>query len=127
MTTEFDTTKPSPARVHDFILGGRDNFAADRAHADRVMRAFPEGGELAWANRRFMWRSVRYCATHVGQIVDVGTGIPSPNVAEVATRANHGSVVVGVDSDPVVLSYGRAPGEGRACTSCPATYASPSA
>ncbi|AQZ60753.1 unnamed protein product [[Actinomadura] parvosata subsp. kistnae] len=109
MTTEFDTSKPSPARIYDYILGGKDNFAADRAYADQVMQVFPEGGELAWANRRFMWRSVRHCAGQVDQIVDIGTGIPTaPNVAEVAAEVNPDAVVVGVDNDPVVLSHSRA-------------------
>ncbi|MEV0618686.1 SAM-dependent methyltransferase [Nonomuraea sp. NPDC050404] len=109
MTTGFDTSKPSPARIYDYILGGKDNFAADRAYADQVMQVFPEGSQLAWANRRFMWRSVRFCAEQVGQIVDIGTGIPTvPNVAEVAAKVNPDAVVVGVDNDPVVLSHGRA-------------------
>lgn len=111
---DFDTSKPSPARIYDYVLGGKDNFAADRAYADQVMQVFPEGGELAWANRRFMWRSVRHCAGLVDQIVDVGTGIPtSPNVAEVAAKVNPDAVVVGVDNDPVVLSHGRALVEGE--------------
>ncbi|MBF8189795.1 SAM-dependent methyltransferase [Nonomuraea sp. K274] len=109
MTIEFNAGKPSPARVYDYVLGGKDNFEADRAYADQVMQVFPEGSELAWANRRFMWRSVRFCAGQVDQIVDVGTGIPtSPNVAEVAAGVNPGVTVVGVDNDPVVLSHSRA-------------------
>ncbi|MCT9933708.1 SAM-dependent methyltransferase [Planotetraspora sp. A-T 1434] len=109
---QFDPTKPSPARVYDYVLGGKDNFAADRAAADQVLQVFPEGRELAWANRRFMARAVRFCLGqigHVGQIVDIGTGMPtSPNVAQVAREVNPEAVVVGVDNDPVVLAHGRA-------------------
>jgi trans-aconitate methyltransferase len=107
--TRFTPGRPSPARVYDYVLGGKDNYAADREAAEQVMQVFPEGRELAWANRRFMTRAASYCAGRVDQIVDIGTGIPtSPNVSEVVHRVRPDAVVVGVDNDPVVLAHDRA-------------------
>ncbi|MCW2880944.1 MAG: hypothetical protein JWQ95_5044 [Sphaerisporangium sp.] len=107
--TRFSPDKPSPARVYDYILGGKDNYSADRESAERVMQVFPEGRELAWANRRFMYRAASHCARHVDQFIDIGTGIPTaPNVAEVVHRVSPDAVVVGVDNDPVVLAHDQA-------------------
>lgn len=108
-TVELNTHIPHSARIYDYMLGGKDNFEADRQAAERVLQVFPEGRDLAWANRRFMRRTVTYCAAHVGQIVDVGTGIPTPpNTADVARAVNPEATVVGVDNDPVVLVHDRA-------------------
>ncbi|MFE0146662.1 SAM-dependent methyltransferase [Nonomuraea sp. NPDC059007] len=85
---------PSPARVCDHVLGGKDDYEADRRAAEHAMRVFPEGRDLAWANRRFMRRAVTHCARHVAQIVDLGTGIPTPpDVGAVARRVRPDAVV----------------------------------
>jgi hypothetical protein len=106
----FDVDTPTPARVYDYYLGGKDNFLADREAGERVMAGFPQAPRLALANRGFLLRAVRYCAqAGIDQFIDLGTGIPtSPNVAEVARAINPGVRVIGVDNDPVVLSHQRA-------------------
>ncbi|GAA3843987.1 hypothetical protein GCM10022226_78750 [Sphaerisporangium flaviroseum] len=105
----INTTVASTARMYDVLLGGKDNFSVDRDAVRRLIEAMPEAPELAMANRAFMARAVRYCATAVSQIIDLGTGIPtSPNVDEVARQVNPNAVVAGVDNDPIVLSHVRA-------------------
>jgi hypothetical protein len=106
----FDVTTPTPARVYDYYLGGKDNFAADREAGDKVMEVFPEAPRLARANRSFSLRAVQQCVNAgIDQVIDLGTGIPtSPNVAEVARAADPNVRVVGVDNDPIVLSHQRA-------------------
>src|SRR5580692_6729946 len=80
-----DLSVPSPARMYDYWLGGKDNLPADREAARQVMAAYPEVRRLARANRRFLTRAVWFMAAHgIGQYIDLGTGIPtSPNVHEV--------------------------------------------
>ncbi|WP_329251800.1 SAM-dependent methyltransferase [Actinoallomurus sp. NBC_01490] len=109
-TPAFSAIKAAPARVYDFYLGGKDNFAADREAGKKVIDAFPAAPRLARANRGFSLRAVRDCVeAGVEQIIDLGTGIPtSPNVAEIACAANPHVRVIGVDNDPVVLSHQRA-------------------
>jgi hypothetical protein len=106
----FDVNTATPARVYDFYLGGKDNFAADREAGKKVIDVFPEAPRLARANRSFSLRAVQQCVNAgVDQVIDLGTGIPtSPNVAEVARAANPNVRVIGVDNDPVVLSHQRA-------------------
>ncbi|GAA4510796.1 SAM-dependent methyltransferase [Actinoallomurus oryzae] len=106
----FNVTTPTPARIYDYYLGGKDNFPADREAGEKVMRVFPQAPELALANRGFLLRAVRYCAdAGIDQFIDLGTGIPtSPNVAEIACAFNPRARVIGVDNDPVVLSHQRA-------------------
>lgn len=102
----------SPARMYDYFLGGKDNMAADREAAERVIAAYPQARRLARANRRFMTRAVWYLAEHgIRQYVDLGSGLPtSPNVHEVARNVRPDARVVYVDSDPVVASHIRALG-----------------
>ena len=104
-----DPTTPSPARMYDLFLGGKDNFAVDRAAVSEVLRVAPSVRKVARDNRRFMVRAVRYCArAGVRQFVDIGTGIPTPpNVCEVARSERPDALVVGVDNDPQVLAHGR--------------------
>jgi hypothetical protein len=104
-----DFTVPSAARMYDYFLSGKDNFAADREAAERVIAAYPETRRLALANRRFVTRAVWYLAEHgVRQFIDLGSGLPtSPNVHEVARQVRADARVVYVDSDPVVASHGR--------------------
>src|SRR5882757_6708723 len=95
-----DTTRAHPARLYDYYLGGKDNYAADRAAARKVMAAFPQARKLALANRGFLVRAVRFLAEQgVRQYLDLGTGIPtSPNVHEVARQVVPDARVAYVDN-----------------------------
>ena len=101
---------PSVARIYDYLIGGKDNYAADRAAAKQFIDLVPEVPKIARANRDFLVRCVRFLSeAGVRQFIDLGAGIPtSPNVHEVARRAQPGARVVYVDHDPVVLAHGRA-------------------
>jgi hypothetical protein len=98
------------ARIYDYWLGGKDNFAADREAADRQARVVPQFPWLARQNRAFLERAVRFCAASgITQFLDIGSGLPtSPNVHEVAQQVNPDSRVVYVDNDPVVVSHAQA-------------------
>ena len=107
----FDTSVAHIARVYDYWLGGKDNFAADRAAAEQAIAAWPDIVLSVRANRAFLARVVRYLAGEVGirQFLDIGTGIPaSNNTHEVAQSVAPESRVVYVDNDPVVLAHARA-------------------
>jgi hypothetical protein len=99
-----DPSKPSAARVYDYLLGGKDNFAVDRQAAERVLTVAPDQRRLARANRAFLIRAVRQLAeTGIRQFIDLGTGLPtSPSVHEVARAADPSARVVYVDNDPIV-------------------------
>ncbi len=108
---EIDTSTAHPARRYDYWLGGKDNFAADRASGDAVAALFPSIRLAAIENRRFLGRAVGYLAAEAGidQFLDVGTGIPtSGNTHEVAQRFASSARVVYVDNDPIVLAHARA-------------------
>ena len=99
------------ARVYDYWLGGKDNFAVDREVGDKVLEIHPETALSVRANRAFLARSVRYLAAGEGirQFLDVGTGLPSANnTHEVAQAVAPESKVVYVDNDPIVLAHARA-------------------
>jgi hypothetical protein len=99
------------ARVHDYWLGGKDHYAADRAAGDAVIAAYPGIVVSVRANRGFLARVVRFLATEAGirQFLDIGTGIPAANnTHEVAQAVAPDSRVVYVDYDPVVLAHARA-------------------
>jgi hypothetical protein len=107
----LDTGRPSPARVYDYVLGGKDNFEVDRAASGFVHSHFPETLDAARNNRRFLYRAVRFLARDAGirQFLDLGSGLPSQNnVHQVAQQFRPGAKVVYVDHDPIVLSHGRA-------------------
>ena len=107
----IDTRVAHSARVHDYWLGGKDNFAVDRAAGDAVMAAYPGIVMTVRANRAFLARAVRFLADEVGirQFLDIGTGIPAANnTHEVAQSVAPGSRVVYVDYDPVVLLHAEA-------------------
>jgi hypothetical protein len=106
----FDTSVAHVARVYNYWLGGKDNFAADRAAAEQAMAAFPDIVHSARANRAFLRRSVTYLAgAGIRQFLDIGTGIPSANnTHEVAQSVAPDSRIVYVDNDPVVLAHARA-------------------
>jgi hypothetical protein len=107
----LDTSVAHPARVYDYWLGGKDNFAADREAAERVLAAAPGLRFRVRANRAFLGRATRYLAAEAGirQFLDIGTGIPTAdNTHEVAQRAAPDSRVVYVDNDPIVLLHAQA-------------------
>jgi hypothetical protein len=107
----FDTTKPHQARVYDHLLGGKDNYAADRAAAEALLAVYPGAAFTARANRAFLGRAVRYLTAEAGirQFLDIGTGIPSAgNTHEIAQAIAPESRVVYVDHDPIVLAHARA-------------------
>jgi hypothetical protein len=106
----FDTSVAHQARIYDYWLGGKDNFAADRRAAEAAIAAYPGVATGARANRQFLARAVRHLAVGAGirQFLDIGTGIPTANnTHEVAQAAAPESRVVYVDYDPVVLSHAR--------------------
>lgn len=105
-----DPSTPSVARMYDYYLGGKDNFAADRAAADRVVAAMPNVLRFTRANREFLARAVRLLAGQgIRQFLDIGSGLPTQeNTHEVAQRAAPECRVVYVDNDPVVLTHARA-------------------
>jgi SAM-dependent methyltransferase len=99
------------ARVYDYLLGGKDNFAADREAAEQAILINPDVVPTARANRAFLARATRFVASEVGlrQFLDIGTGMPaSSNIHEVAQSVAPESRVVYVDHDPIVLSHARA-------------------
>jgi hypothetical protein len=107
----FDTNKAHMARVYDYWLGGKDNFAADRAAGDAVIQAYPGVTATVRANRAVLARMVRYLAGEAGivQFLDIGTGIPAANnTHEVAQSITPDARVVYVDNDPIVLAHARA-------------------
>jgi hypothetical protein len=107
----LDTSIAHPARRYNYWLGGKDNFAVDRASGDAIAAAFPSIRLWAVENRRFLRRAVTFLATEAGidQFLDIGTGIPTAdNTHEVAQRTNPASRVVYVDNDPIVLIHARA-------------------
>ena len=106
----FDTSVPHVARVYDYWLGGRNNFAADRAVAERVIALYPGVRTGVRRQRAFLGRAVRYMAAEAGirQFLDIGTGLPaSDNTHEVAQRVAPESRIVYVDNDPIVLTHAR--------------------
>ena len=107
----FDVTTALPARVYDYLLGGKDNFAADRAAAEAIIEVSPVVFACVRANRAFLRRVVRYLAREAGirQFLDIGTGLPTAeNTHQVAHQIAPDSRVVYVDNDPIVLAHARA-------------------
>jgi len=108
---DLHTDRPHSARVYDYLLGGKDNFPADRAVAEADMRANPASRVGPRQNRAFLRRAVQFLAGEAGirQFIDIGTGIPTPpNVHEVAQAIAPDAHVVYVDNDPIVLAHARA-------------------
>jgi hypothetical protein len=107
----FDTSVAHQARMYDYMLGGKDNYAADRVATDAAFKIWPDMAFAARANRAFLGRIVRYLAGEAGirQFLDIGTGIPTAgNTHQVAQDVAPESRVVYVDYDPVVLAHARA-------------------
>ena len=107
---EIDTSKPSVARVYDAILGGKDNFAADRAVAEMAVAAMGDGGNGARLNRAALGRAVRFMAGQgVAQFLDLGSGLPTAqNTHQIAKSVNRAARVVYVDNDPTAYLHGQA-------------------
>jgi S-adenosyl methyltransferase len=109
--TKFDVTVPHSARIWNYWLGGKDNYAVDRTAGDQFSAIYPGIVDIARADRAFLGRVVRYLAREAGvrQFLDVGTGLPTAdNTHEVAQRVAPDSKIVYVDNDPIVLVYARA-------------------
>jgi O-methyltransferase involved in polyketide biosynthesis len=109
--TGIDSTVPHSARIWNYWLGGKDNYAIDRLAGDQTIAVLPEIVDIARASRGFLARVVRYLAADAGirQFLDIGTGLPTANnTHEVAQRVAPESRVVYVDNDPLVLTHARA-------------------
>jgi SAM-dependent methyltransferase len=106
---DVDVNQPSIARVWDWFLGGAHNFAVDREVGEKMLKAMPEGPQMARTNRMFLRRAVRFCvAAGVTQFLDIGSGIPTAgNVHEIAQQANPRCRVVYADLDPVAVAHTR--------------------
>ncbi len=108
---KIDTSVPHSARIWNYWLGGKDNFAMDRQVGDQVLQIFPDIGYLARSVRAFLTRVVTYLAAEEGvrQFLDIGTGLPTKNnTHEVAQSIAPESRIVYVDNDPLVLAHARA-------------------
>ena len=108
---EIDTSRPHPARMYDYYIGGKNHFAADRAVADDALAHWPSGRIGLRENRRFLGRAVRFLAGEAGirQFLDIGSGLPATaNVHEIAQAVAPSSRVAYVDNDPMVLAHARA-------------------
>jgi hypothetical protein len=109
--SRFDVGVAHPARRYNYWLGGKDNFAADRASGDAIAATFPTIRDSVRENRKFLRRAVQFLAGQAGidQFLDVGTGLPTAdNTHEVAQRITPRSRIVYVDNDPIVLAHARA-------------------
>src|SRR6202012_1724636 len=106
LPTGIDTSRPHPARTYDYFLGGKNNFAADREVADKVLAGWPAIRIGVRENRKFLARVVRYLAGEAGirQFLDIGTGLPTAdNIHEVAQAIAPDSRIVYTHNDPMVL------------------------
>jgi hypothetical protein len=111
MPVDLNVSVPHSARIYDYLLGGKDNFEADRAAAATIVEASPSLPISMRANRRFMARVAHYLAAERGirQFLDIGTGLPtSPNLHEVVQDVDPKTRIVYVDNDPIVLVHARA-------------------
>ena len=106
----FDTSRPNIARVYDYWLGGKDNFAADRDLAEKIYTINPLVAEMARANRAFVVTAVtRAAQAGVTQFLDLGAGLPThPSTDEAAREVNPSARVAYVDNDPIVVCHARA-------------------
>jgi len=108
--TGIDVTTPNVARMYDYYLGGKDNYAADRAAAERVIGAFPDVRTAVRENRAFLGRAVRFLVAEAGirQFIDIGTGLPTQSIVrEIARELAPDARVVYADYDPVVVAHGQ--------------------
>jgi O-methyltransferase involved in polyketide biosynthesis len=110
VTTDFDPSVPNMARVYDVLLSGKDNYAADRAEAGRLVEIYPLLPAMARENRAFLAAAVGWGARQgITQFIDLGAGLPAtPRIHEAAREVRPEARVAYVDVDPVVLSHARA-------------------
>jgi len=109
--TEIDTATPNPARIYDYLLGGKDNYPADRKTAQAILAVAPQARQGAAENRAFLQRAVGYLAAEAGirQFLDIGTGLPTQgNVHQVAKQVAPDARVAYVDNDPLVHAHASA-------------------
>jgi len=114
---DFDPSTPSIARVYDYFLGGRDNFAADRELAQRLIDVFPPIPATVRENKQFLHRAVTWVAEEgIAQFIDIGCGLPTtPSTHDSARVVSPGARVAYVDTDSIVLSHLRGlPGRAQA-------------
>ncbi|GAB3010625.1 SAM-dependent methyltransferase [Streptomyces pseudoechinosporeus] len=116
---KIDTSRPHPARIYDYLLGGKDNYEVDQQAGDELAAAAPEVWISVRANRAFLQRAVRHVVSSgVRQILDIGTGLPtSPNVHEIAQDVAPDVRVAYVDNDPIVKAHADAPLSSSGATS----------
>ena len=110
VSSGFDASRPNMGRVYDYWLGGKENFAADREEAERLLEIYPQLRDLVRENRQFVTRAVTWAAQQgIGQFIDLGAGLPaSPAVHATARAVLPSARVIYVDNDPVVLAHARA-------------------
>ena len=110
VTDDIDVSVPSIARVYDYLLDGKDNFAADREVAEKLLAVAPLTAQVTRENRQFLARAVTWAAQQgISQFADLGCGMPTvPNTHATAQKVNPAARVVYVDNDPVVLAHLRA-------------------
>ncbi|MBV9794583.1 MAG: SAM-dependent methyltransferase [Actinobacteria bacterium] len=102
-----DASKPNVARAYDYLLGGKDNFAADRELAGKLLAIYPGTRQMVKENRRFLVRALDYVlAQAISQYIDLGAGLPtSPAVHDIVRRYDNTAAVVYIDNDPVVVNH----------------------
>ncbi|MBX7268844.1 SAM-dependent methyltransferase [Micromonospora sp. Llam7] len=108
---KVDTTVPQTARIWNYLLGGKDNFASDRAVGNQIIQSLPQLAENARLSRAYLTRAVRYLVGEagIGQFLDIGTGLPTAdNTHQVAQSIAPDARIVYVDNDPLVLAHARA-------------------
>jgi O-methyltransferase involved in polyketide biosynthesis len=107
---DFDAQTPASARIYDYLLGGKDNFAADREVGDKLLAVAPLTVEVTRENRQFLAKAVTWVAQQgVSQFIDLGSGMPTrPNTHGTAHQITPSARVAYVDNDPVVLAHLRA-------------------
>jgi hypothetical protein len=111
LSSQLDVDTPHGARIWNYWMGGKDNFAADRSAGDAVAEVYPDIVTMAVQSRRFLIRAVRYLAADagIGQFLDIGTGLPTmQNTHQVAQQVIPDARIVYVDNDPLVLVHARA-------------------
>jgi O-methyltransferase involved in polyketide biosynthesis len=103
----LDVSKPNVARAYDYLLGGKDNFAADRELAEKLLAIYPGTRQMVRENRRFLVRALDHVLTQaISQYIDLGAGLPtSPAVHDIVRRADSTAPVLYLDNDPVVINH----------------------
>jgi O-methyltransferase involved in polyketide biosynthesis len=107
MAADLDTSRPNVARAYDYLLGGKDNFPADRDLAEKLLAIYPGTRQMVRENRRFLVRALDYVlAQGISQYIDLGAGLPtSPAVHDIVRRYDTTAPVLYVDNDPVVVNH----------------------